>query len=189
MSNPSLKRTGHDIEIREERVTVMPDLPCTTSPVGPSDNGDMAEEMVRAGVGFEPICARGYGYTVTLCDGVVTIERGRIVASMYGFARTEIPVGSIVDVSLGSATVFSNGLFCLSVRTLDGDTPMLGSASESRKSPYCAIYTKKQEKDFRRLYDAVESMLPVNPLPVAYDQTPESLYMRQLASIAEPKQA
>lgn len=93
MSNPSLKRTGHDMEIREERVTVMPDLPCTTSPVGPSDNGDMAEEMVRADVGFEPICARGYGYTVTLCDGVVTIERGRIVASMYGFARTEIPVG------------------------------------------------------------------------------------------------
>lgn len=44
MSNPSLKRTGHDMEIREERVTVMPDLPCTTSPVGPSDNGDMAEE-------------------------------------------------------------------------------------------------------------------------------------------------
>ena len=31
-------------------------------------------------------------------------------------------------------------------------------------------------------------MLPVNPLPVAYDQTPESLYMRQLASIAESKQ-
>ena len=55
--------------------------------------------------------------------------------------------------------------------------------------PYCAIYTKKQEKDFRRLYDAVESMLPVNPLPIAYDQTPESLYMRQLASIAESKQA
>lgn len=143
------------MEIREERVTVMPDLPCTTSPVGPSDNGGMTEEMVRAGVGFEPICARGYGYTVTLCDGVATIERGRIVASMYGFARTEIPVGSIVDVSLGSATVFTNGLFCLSVRTLDGDTPMLDSASESRKSPYCAIYTKKQEKDFRRLYDAV----------------------------------
>ena len=78
------------------------------SPVGPSDNGDMAEEMVRADVGFEPICARGYGYTVTLCDGVVTIERGGIVASMYGFARTEIPVGSIVDVSPGSATVFTN---------------------------------------------------------------------------------
>ena len=54
--------------------------------------------------------------------------------------------------------------------------------------PYCAIYTKKQEKDFRRLCDAVESMLPVNPLPVAYDQTPESLYMRQLASITESKQ-
>lgn len=188
MSNPSLKRTGHDMEIREERVTVMPDLPCTTSPVGPSDNGDIAEEMVRADVGFEPIYARGYGYTVTLCDGVVTIERGGIVASMYGFARTEIPVGSIVDVAPGKATVFANGLFCLSVRTLDGDTPMLGSASESRKSPYCAIYTKKQEKDFRRLYDAVESMLSVDPLPVAYDQTPESLYMRQLASIAESKQ-
>lgn len=95
MSNPSLKRTGHDMEIREERVTVMPDLPCTTSPVGPSDNGGMTEGMVRAGVGFEPICARGYGYTVTLCDGVVTIERGGIVASMYGFARTEIGLATM----------------------------------------------------------------------------------------------
>lgn len=144
----------------------------------------MAEEMVRAGVGSEPIRAKGYGCTVTLCDGVVTIERSRIVASMYGFARTEIPVGSIVDVPLGRATAFTNGLFCLSVRTLDGDTPMLDSASESRKSPYCAIYTKQQEKDFRRLRDAVKSMLPANPLPVAYDQTPESLYMRQLVSKA-----
>ena len=144
----------------------------------------MAKDIMKAGEDSGSIRAKGYGCTVTLCDGVVTIERNKIVASMYGFARTEIPVGSIVDVVPGKATVFANGLFCLSVRTLDGDTPMLGSASESRKSPYCAIYTKKQEKDFRRLYDAVESMLPVDPLPVAYDQTPESLYMRQLVSKA-----
>lgn len=100
---------------------------------------------MKAGEDSGPIRAKGYGCTVTLCDGVVTIERNKIVASMYGFARTEIPVGSIVDVAPGKATVFANGLFCLSVRTLDGDTPMLGSASESRwrhfwKPPEMAVF-------------------------------------------------
>lgn len=50
--------------------------------------------------------------------------------SMYGLARTEIPVGSVVDVSFGKATFFTNGLFCLSMRTLDGDTPILASAAD-----------------------------------------------------------
>lgn len=100
------------------------------------------EGIVRAGMDPAPLRANGYGYTVTLCNDVITIERSKIVMSMYGLARTEIPVGSVVDVSFGKATFFTNGLFCLSMRTLDGDTPILASAAESRKSPYCAIYTK-----------------------------------------------
>lgn len=130
---------------------------------------------------MEPIHAKGYGYRVTFNGDMIIIDRKRLVASTYGFAQTVVPLGSIVDVALGKATIFINGLFCLSVRTVEGDSPIIASSAESRKSPYCAIYTKQHEREFRRLYEAVKAALPREPLPIAYDQTPDTLYMQTKA--------
>lgn len=141
-------------------------------------------EQADGGTAPEPIRAKGYGYTVTFGNGVITIDRNHVISAMYGFVKTVVPIGSIVDVSLGKATIFTNGLFCLSVRTMDGDSPLITSAAESRKSPYCAIYIKQREREFRCLYEAIKAALPSNPLPIAYDQTPETLYMRQMRVIS-----
>lgn len=145
----------------------------------------MAKEIGKTGkeAAAEPIHAKGYGFRVTFNGDMIVIDRNRLVASTYGFAQTVVPLGSIVDVTLGKATIFVNGLFCLSVRTMDGDSPLIASSTESRKSPYCAIYTKQHEREFRRLYEAIKAALPREPLPIAYDQMPETRYMRQMQTI------
>lgn len=105
---------------------------------------------------MEPIQAKGYGFRVMFNGDMIVIDRNRLVASTYGFAQTVVPLGSIVDVTLGKATIFVNGLFCLSVRTVDGDSPLIASSTKSRKSPYSAICTKQHEREFRRLYEAIK---------------------------------
>lgn len=147
----------------------------------------MGNDTEMRGTGACFVHAKGYGYEVTFNGSVIEIKRNRFATMLYGFSTTVVPIGSVVDLSLGKATMFINGLFCLSVRTIDGDTPLIADVPDSRMSPYCAVYTNWQRDRFRRLYEAIGAALPDEALPIAYDQTPETLYMRLLERKAEDK--
>lgn len=133
--------------------------------------------------------AKGYGSTVTFDGENITIERNKIVASQYGFDRTVVPLSSVVDVAEVKATLLTNGLFCLSVRTANGDTELIGSAAQSRKSPYCAIYTRSHSDEFKELASQIRAAKPSQAVPIAIDQTDETLYARQMRSIERGEEA
>lgn len=133
--------------------------------------------------------AKGYGSTVTFDGENIIIERNKIVASQYGFDRTVVPLSSVVDVTEGKASLLTNGLFCLSVRTAHGDTELIGSATQSRKSPYCAIYTRSHSDEFKELAAQIRAIKPSQAVSIAVDQTDETLYARQMRSIARGEEA
>lgn len=133
--------------------------------------------------------AKGYGSTVTFDGENIIIERNKIIASQYGFDRTVVPLSSIVDVTEGRATLLTNGLFCLSVRTANGDTKLIGSATQSRKSPYCAIYTRSHSDEFKKLASQIRAVKPSQAVPIAIDQTDETRYARQIRSIERGEEA
>lgn len=133
--------------------------------------------------------AKGYGSTVTFDGENIIIERNKIVASQYGFNRTVVPLSSIVDVTAGKASLLTNGLFCLSVRTANGDTELIGSAAQSRKSPYCAVYTRAHSAEFEELASQIRAAKPFQAAPIADDQTGDTLYARQMRSLERGAEA
>lgn len=131
---------------------------------------------------METMKIKGYGATVTFDGETITIDRAKFGNSIVGIEQTVIPMCSVVDVSLGKATLFTNGLFCVSVMLPNGESSRLYTkATQAQITPYSTIYSKQQAKDFERLFEAVKSCIPVNPKPIEHDQTNETKFARSQA--------
>ena len=131
--------------------------------------------------------AKGYGSVVSFDGQNIVIERNKLVAAQYGFNQTIIPVTSVVAVNASKATILTNGLFCLSVMTANGPTELITSAAESRKSPYCAIFTKGHAQEFQQLVDEVNATKPVQAMPILEDQSNDTVYSRPMKKQSEEK--
>lgn len=132
--------------------------------------------------------AKGYGSVVSFDGQNIVIDRNKLLTAQYGFNQTIIPVTSVVAVNASKATILTNGLFCLSVMTANGPTELITSAAESRKSPYCAIFTKGHAQEFQQLVDEVNAAKPVQAMPILEDQSGDTVYARQMKKSTEEKQ-
>lgn len=120
--------------------------------------------------------AQGYGAVVDFDGSSIVIQRNKIMAAQYGFDRTVIPLASVVSANVSKASLFTNGLFCLSIQTESGPTPVIVNAADSRKTPYCAIFTRKHSDEFLQLADAINAAKPVEAMPADDDQSGQTRF-------------